>query len=111
MNLELVTQRTGLVIDLQMRDRNIKRKTQRIEELEKQIINLKEDFKQMRFQCEELKEIIKFKVPDADVLLLQPMFAPANPTYTHQVRVVKPLRGGIVLYTFIRSEKSKRYNS
>jgi len=96
MNLELVTQKAGLIIDLQIKDRNVERRTEKIEKLEKQIINLKEDSKHMAFQCEELKEIIRSKVPDADTLLLQPMFALANPTYTHQVRVVKPLRGGIV---------------
>lgn len=91
---QIANQRASLTIDLQMKEKNIQRKTQRIGELEKQINNLKDDAKFARTQSEELKEIVKKRLPDHEEILNQPLYTQAAPTYFSQAKVVKPLRGG-----------------
>jgi len=91
---QLTNQRATLAIDLQMKDKSIQRKTQRVEELEKQIAQLKEDSNITRMQCDELKSIVKEKLPDAEKILGQGIFVQAVHTYAQQIKIVKALRGG-----------------
>lgn len=83
-----------MTIDLQMMEKNLSRKTQKIGELEQQIVNLKEDAKLAREQMDELKTIVRNRLPDAESILSAPKFTQAAPTYFQQMKVVKPLRGG-----------------
>ncbi len=98
---QIANQRATLMIDVQMKDKSIQRKTQKIEEQEKQIANLKEDSKYIRAQCDELKEIVKKRLADAEQILSQPIFTQAAPTYAQQANVMKPLRGGGGITIFI----------
>eukprot|EP00826_Nyctotherus_ovalis_P000839 TRINITY_DN10057_c0_g1_i3.p1 TRINITY_DN10057_c0_g1~~TRINITY_DN10057_c0_g1_i3.p1 ORF type:complete len:729 (+),score=302.55 TRINITY_DN10057_c0_g1_i3:449-2635(+) len=91
---QLTNQRATLAIDLQMKDKSIQRKTQRIEELEKQITQLKDDSNVTHLQCDELKSIMKQRLPDAETILTQGIFAQAVHTYAQQAKIVKALRGG-----------------
>ena len=91
---QVANEKTGLSLDIQMKEKNLQRKTQRTEELQRQICSLKEDSKLIRSQCEELKEVIRNRLPDAENILLQPILSQTLPTYSQQVKVVKPLRGG-----------------
>lgn len=91
---QIANQRATLSIDVQMKDKSLKRKAQKIEELDKQIGNLKEDSKNLRAQADLLKEIVKKRLEDGEQILSQPVFTQATFTYTLQTNVVKPLRGG-----------------
>ncbi len=91
---QIASQRATMSIDLQMKDKNLQRKMKKVDELEKQVTNLKEDTKNVRAQCDELKEIVRKKLPDAELILAQPIFTQVTPTYASQSNVVKALRGG-----------------
>lgn len=91
---QLTSQRVTWAIDSQMKDKNIQRKTQKIEELEKQLSQLKEDSNVTRLQCDKLKDIVKERLPDAKDILKQGIFVQAVHTYMQQAKIVKALRGG-----------------
>ncbi len=91
---QLINQRAQLKLDVQMKDKQLLRKTKKCDDNDKQVGTLKEDCKLYRVQCDELKEIIKKRVPDCEAILAQPIFSQAAPIYSSQANVVKPLRGG-----------------
>ena len=91
---QIANQRATLSIDIQVKDKSLQRKAQKIEELEKQVGNLKDDSKFTRAQCDELKEIIRKRLSDAEQILIQPIFTQAAPTYAQQANLVRSLRGG-----------------
>ena len=77
-----------------MKNNQLVRKTQKVEDYEKQIGKLKEDFKLLKMQSEELKNVIWDSVPNAEEIMAQPMFSQAKPFYLCQANVVKSIRGG-----------------
>eukprot|EP01022_Parablepharisma_sp_SALTPOND_P014511 TRINITY_DN197_c0_g1_i3.p1 TRINITY_DN197_c0_g1~~TRINITY_DN197_c0_g1_i3.p1 ORF type:complete len:948 (+),score=117.39 TRINITY_DN197_c0_g1_i3:5507-8350(+) len=91
---QIANQRAALLIDSQVKDKSIHRKDRKIEEQDKQIANLKGTSNLTRTQFEELKEIIRRRLPDAEEILSQPVFTQAVPTYASPWNVMKPLRGG-----------------
>lgn len=91
---QIVSQHTAMTVDLQLKDQNISRKAKRIMDYEKQITTLKDDFKNLKSQCDALKDIIKLRVPGAEEILAQPVFTQVSPTYASQNNVVIPLKGG-----------------
>ncbi len=91
---QIASQRATMSIDLQMKDKNLQRKSHKVEELEKQIANLKEDTKNIRVQCDELKDVVRKRLSDAEQILAQPIFTQVTPTYAFQSNVLKALRGG-----------------
>ena len=90
----MVNQGASLKLDLQLGSKQLARKTLKVEESEKQIAILKDAVKNLNIQCEELKEIIRKRIPDSQELLAQPILMQANPTFASQANVVKPMRGG-----------------
>jgi len=99
-------QQASLTIDCQTKDRNIKRKEKKIEELEKQTLNLKEDSNHTKMQLDELKSIIKKRLPDAEQILTQPVFQYSGATYIMQSNVVKPLKGGGGIFRILKKYRT-----
>jgi len=91
---QIATQRASLTVDLQMKDKDLTRKINKIEELERQITNFKEDANIARLQADKLKDVVRNRLPDAETILKEEIFTQAAPTYFQQTKVVKPLRGG-----------------
>ena len=90
----MVNQGASLKLDLQLKDKQMARKTAKVEENEKQINILKDTVKVLSIRCDDLKDIIRQRVPGCEEILAQPSLTQAIPTFTTQANVVKPLRGG-----------------
>jgi len=63
-------------------------------EMAKQIINMKEQINLLVKQCEELKGIVKTKMPEGEKILLDLGLNNPNPVFLAQQNVVKVIRGG-----------------
>lgn len=96
---QLIKQCGELKVDLQLKTKQLARKSKATEDQEKQINSLKECMKNLKIQCDELKEVIKSKVPGAEEILSAPGFAQVNPTFAIQQNVVKTIKGGCTFYS------------
>eukprot|EP01022_Parablepharisma_sp_SALTPOND_P000692 TRINITY_DN1042_c0_g1_i1.p1 TRINITY_DN1042_c0_g1~~TRINITY_DN1042_c0_g1_i1.p1 ORF type:complete len:1034 (+),score=97.83 TRINITY_DN1042_c0_g1_i1:4392-7493(+) len=83
-----------LNLDIQMKQKQLERKTHKLEEYEKQVGKLKEELKQSKLLSEELKKVIWENVPTAAEILSQPLFSNAKPFYVYQANLVRSIRGG-----------------
>ena len=91
---QIMNQRVSLKLDLQMKEKDIARKAQKLKEFEEQIKVLKDDSNLAKQQCSELKDAIRKFVPNCEEILSKPIFSQMAPSYNTQPNVVKSLRGG-----------------
>lgn len=87
-------ERDALNFDQRLKESQLERKQKRLEEADKQIKILKENFKLMCQQSDELKDIIRKKIPEGEEILSQPIFYQIIPCYCSPANVVKTIRGG-----------------
>ncbi len=95
---KLLQQRAELQVSVQLKDSQIARHIRKIEILDRQTNNLKDEVNFLNLQCDNLKAYL-LHAPGGEELLAQPQFAQAAPSYVMQSNVLKPIRGGSMTET------------
>ncbi len=94
MYYEHINKMGAMKLELQFKNGQLARNSQKLAEYEKQIGKLREDFKFLKVQNEELKVVILENMPNASEVLSQPTLSQSKPFYLCQANVVKRIRGG-----------------
>jgi len=85
---------TYLKFDREMKGKELRRKTRKLDEKEKQIARLREDLRHNKAVTDQLKRVIWENMSNAEEILSQPMFTNVRSFYMYPMNVVKVLHGG-----------------
>jgi kinesin family protein 5 len=96
---------TYLKFDREMKEKELRRKTRKLDEKDKQIAKLREDLRHNKAVTDQLKRVIWENMPNAEEILSQPMFTNVRAFCMHPTNVVKVLQGGNLLLKVRQKEQ------
>ncbi len=80
--------------DLETQGKQMKRMQEMKEDMSRQVSNMRDQVNATSAQCDQLKELIRFRVPEGEKLLESPLLAQINPMLVGPQNVIKAIRGG-----------------